>query len=836
MSALSCEILQVTEKPAADAPGSASRRSRLLPLAWLAVPLCACSFLLWTDSVRIGRVEYVSARAGWSVSEPDGHAGWQPRLIVPEHDNVSYEHLDQARQMLDRAEWRVRHVDYENAPDGRAVLSTSPYRWWLGLVAWCDHVVSGRGAGPALERAALMADPLLRLLVLLAGATFFTAWRFGAFPAALLSVGAAALFPLAGDFIPGAPDEHGLAQVLALWSVLPLLAGIGALHSSAEGARVRARRWFFCAGVIGALGMWVSVSTLAPVLAGIALGGVIAAWVSRGETAGSRAAAPGIAPWRDWAVGGAASTLVAFLIEYFPSHMAFWELRVIHPVLGLAWLGGGELLARTTAWIQGTKPGRAGRDIAAWVLAAAAVAGVPLALWRTHSLGFLTADLPSLRLSRLPDSPRAADSMAWLMRDGLTAPAWATLLPLLLCLPAIWLVVRRRGAVGPRASIAVALGPVLVALGFACRQLSWWNGFDGVLLALVVATSAALAATTRRPARWAWAALAALALLPGAILNLPREHAGEKSPLNQTEVVTLIERDLARWLAMHAGAGGAIALAPPNETITMYYYGGVRGLATLGWENQDGLGVAIRIVSASTPEEAQELIGRRGVTHIVIPEWAPYLDVFARMGLGQLEGTFINRLHKWELPPWLRPVPYILPEISGFEGHSVTVLEVVDSQDDATAASRLAEYYVEMDKLDLAAYAAQTLRRFPADIGALVARAQVENARGDADGFARTVDLILPRLSSRADRTLPLDRRVSLAVVLALGHHMDLARAQVRQCLDGLDEENLRSLSAGSLYHLQVLSKATGQGIPDARLRGLSMDLLPPILRHRVER
>jgi hypothetical protein len=300
--------------------------------------------------------------------------------------------------------------------------------------------------------------------------------------------------------------------------------------------------------------------------------------------------------------------------------------------------------------------------------------------------------------------------------------------------------------------------------------------------------------------------------------------------------VTLIERDLARWLAMHAGAGGAVALAPPNETITMYYYGGVRGLATLGWENQDGLGAAIRIVSASTPEEAQELIGRRGVTHIVIPQWAPYLDVFARMGLGQLEGTFINRLHHWELPPWLRPVPYILPEISGFEGHSVTVLEVVDAQDDATAASRLAEYYVEMDKLDFAASAAQTLRRFPADIGALVARAQVDNARGDTEGFARAVDLILPRLSSRADRTLALDQRVSLAVVLALGHHMDLAREQVRQCLAGLDDENLRSLSTGSLYHLQVLCRATDQGISDARLRGLSMDLLPPILRHRLER
>src|ERR1017187_7077941 len=93
--------------------------------------------------------------------------------------------------MFAGGEWRVRRVDYENAPDGREVFATSPYRWWLGLVAWFDHVLSGRGSGPSLERAALLADPLIHLL-LLAGTTIFVAWQFGAFPGALVSVGIAA--------------------------------------------------------------------------------------------------------------------------------------------------------------------------------------------------------------------------------------------------------------------------------------------------------------------------------------------------------------------------------------------------------------------------------------------------------------------------------------------------------------------------------------------------------------------------------------------------------------------------------------------------------------------
>jgi hypothetical protein len=298
----------------------------------------------------------------------------------------------------------------------------------------------------------------------------------------------------------------------------------------------------------------------------------------------------------------------------------------------------------------------------------------------------------------------------------------------------------------------------------------------------------------------------------------------------------MIERDLARWLALHAAPDGAVVLAPPNETVTMFYYGGARGIATLGWENREGLGAGIRIASASTPEESQELISRRGVTHLVIPQWDPYLDIYARMGLGQLEGSFMNRLHVWDLPPWLRPVSYLLPTIGGFEGQSVIIFEVVEEQDDATAKARLAEYFVEMDHLDLAAAAAQALRRFPADLGALVARAQVAKAVGDNDAFAHTVDLLLPQAAAGASRSLPWDRRVSLAIVLALAQHADLARVEVKRCLADVDDEKLRFLSTGSLYRLQVLSRSVGEEITNPRLRALALDLLPPSLRARIER
>jgi hypothetical protein len=88
-------------------------------------------------------------------------------------------------------------------------------------------------------------------------------------------------------------------------------------------------------------------------------------------------------------------------------------------------------------------------------------------------------------------------------------------------------------------------------------------------------------------------------------------------------------------------------------------------------------------------------------------------------------------------------------------------------------------------------------------------------------------------LSGGYDRTLPWDRRVSLAVVLAEGEHPDLAREQVRRCLDGIDEPRIRSLTTAALFRLQVLAKAFQLEISDPKLRNLARQLLPAELRDR---
>ena len=810
---------------------------RLSSLAWVAIPLCAVGFLLWTNTVRMRRVEIVSETGESAAGVPasGGHGGWQPRLIVPGHDNTSYQWLSQTRQMFASGEWRVRRVDYENAPFGHAVESASPYRWWLGAVAWLDHAVSGRPAGPALEQAALFADPLLHLLFL-AGATIFAAWQFGAFPAALLAAGIAALFPFASGYLPGAPNDQGLVRACTFWSVLLLVAGVRSAYSPAANPDGRARRWFWIAGVVGGFGLWIGTAVQVPVVAGIALGALIAAWVARSTPPGIPAPAPRILPWQTWGLGGAAASLAGYLIEYFPGHLGSWQLRVNHPLYGLAWLGGGVLLARSAAWIQGAAPGRNVREIGIWALSTAALASLPVGMWLTHNPGFLATDLlPSLQLSRISGGVSGTDLWAWLVQEQNVVRIWATVFPALLVLPAGWLILRQRTGTASRAAMAIALGPVLIALGFTCKQLSWWNQVDGALLALAVAGAAALGEpAASRLTRWAWTGCLALVFMLGATTILPRTEGETKDSLDETEILSLVERDLARWLSLHAAAGNAEVLAPYNLTATLHYYGGLRGLATLSRENMDGLGAAIRILGASTPEEAKELIDQRGITHIVIPSWDSYLEVYARMGMGTVEGTFYNQLARWQLPPWLKPVPYQFPTVSGLDAQSVTILEVVEDQDDASALSRVAEYFLEIGQREQAASMGQALRRFQANLGALAVRAEIESARADKTDFDRTFESLLRRLASGGDRSLPWDRRVSLAVVLARNQHADLAREQVRRCMAEVTEARLRSLGTSALYRLQVLGKAYGIGIGDPRLQRLAVDLLPADLRSRL--
>jgi predicted negative regulator of RcsB-dependent stress response len=164
------------------------------------------------------------------------------------------------------------------------------------------------------------------------------------------------------------------------------------------------------------------------------------------------------------------------------------------------------------------------------------------------------------------------------------------------------------------------------------------------------------------------------------------------------------------------------------------------------------------------------------------------------------------------------------------------VFASTDVQDDPLALSRLAEYFVEMGQLEFALRVAGTLvQKYPEDLNALIARAQVAAATSDSKEFSEALASLLPMIERGEDDGLPWDRRVGLAVVLAQARRQELARKQLERSVDEADETLLRSLSNGALYRFLVFMQRSNLHLPDAELRDLAPQLLPAEMRDTLE-
>lgn len=801
--------------------------SRLRPLVWILVLLGACAWVCRIAAVNLGRAETLSNLGGGdtiatAAASPTGYAGGVRKLVLPESNYESLQWIAQTQEMLARREWRLRHIGSDNAPVGRPTFAPSPYRWWLGAVAWADCQLSDRPLGQSVERAAVLGGPVLQLL-LLVGATVYAARFLSPLSAGLLAAALAFGFPFASNFLSPLPGDRALAQVLAVWTVLPLVVAIGTRTSGAGG-----RRHFVLAGLAGGAALWIDVGPATLLIFGCTLGGLLAAGLQR-RIARTESMDSGVAlPWRAWAWAGAGASLLAYVVEYAPDHLAGWRLDWNHPLYALAWLGAGELLQWGSPWLaEGRRPG--------WLrvgLTLGAVAPLFLGLLLTDGPGMFGPAAHTARLSLLPGTGDVGNLFEWMFHAPNTQIA-ALFLPFALLVPAGWYLWARPAAAASLAAVAVGLGPVLVLLAFAGWHLALWAALGGVWAALLVALTAAIP-NRSRAAGWSWSVAVGLAAVSGAVAVWPATPTGAGDAVTEVELEALLQRDLAHWLAARTPENGAVVLAPPAMTNLLNFFGGIRGLGTPDPGNREGFAAAVRLCAATSADEAEVLARKREITHVVLPSWDPFLDEYARLGTSQPEKTLMAWLHRWLPPRWLRPVPYLLPQADGIGDRAVVVFEVTEMQDQAGALGRMAEYFVEMGKLDEAGHVALALGEgFPDDINGSIARAGVALARGDSAELGRVLLALRPLLDRGADEDLPWDRRVALALVLAQGRQPELAKKQVRGCLAAADEMRLRQLSTVGLYRLLILGKAFGVQIEDPALSAYAHGLLPPEMRAR---
>lgn len=811
---------------------------------WLFLLLCALALFVWSTAQRHARAKFVTdTDAEERVVDPTSPTGFAQEkrwFIAGERNNRSYQWLEETEQMFSKGEWRVRRVSQENAPAGRPVLNGSPYRWWLGSLAKGAQLCTGLPIGVCIERVACLSDPLLLIGALCL--TSFFVWRhWGGRAAGGFSVLATTIYPFSGGFIPSAPDDHGLSWLLGLWTLLPIFATAYSNKNYTSKNRGRNETLLLVlSAAAGAAGLWVNAIEQSFFLIAVFIGALLAEVFTDEKQARTAVFPHGDAPdlyspisWRIWSLTGAATAFALYLLEYFPAHLDLQPL-VNHPLYALGWLGFGEALTtvqnRTPEFRDQRKWVRLLHILAAVVL----IAALPTVLFLKAGTSFFRADEYAVRLSFLPNSPVGPNLFRWIARDGFGRASLATLTPLILVIFGVGFALSRKPiSRARRFALIFAASAAVLLVGHACFQLREWAAADAAILALTPLLFFERRGQVRT-STWGPITGAATVSVFGLLMLWEKPFRAEAAAFTPLEVQSLIERQLAHWLSDHASARQPIVLLPPDRTTAWCFHGNLRGLGTANLENSDGVATTVRIAAATSAEEAQGLIAERGVNYLILPSWDTDLDTFARWSRRNPEDAFVMALHHWALPPWLQALPYRMPQIPGFESESVVILKVTEETNRVAGLARLAEFFIETEKLNEAASISELLRKFPTDLNALIALATIEKAAGSTDELGRTIEAIVSSLGAGADRSLGWDRRLSLAVVLAQAGQSELAKQQFVRCLERVNETRIRSLTTASLYRLLALSKVFDTPIADQKIKILAVSLLPKQLRERL--
>ena len=406
--------------------------------------------------------------------------------------------------------------------------------------------------------------------------------------------------------------------------------------------------------------------------------------------------------------------------------------------------------------------------------------------------------------------------LSWWRRDGLSSPLFATALPMILVAGLLAQAVRARASIGV---LRLSAGLSLVAVFLALWRVPLFGLAD-----LIVAIALGVAVSKTRPfSRWWW--LSPLTLLPGIILAWPSPKTPAPGTFTSNEWQALVLRDLSHELA--AREPHAVVLASPAVSADLAYAGGLNTLTESGIASADTI---MRICQSTTMEEAQMLINAHHVRYLVFVTWDP----FFRVDANSRANTFIEQLHRWNLPPWLRAIPYLLPSISGRSTDRVVILSVVPEQDEAGATANLAEYFLESGDFSRAQVLLPELERFPTDLSAIVAQIQIELAANPHAISSEKIRTLREAVEAQADQALTLPQQIELALVLARANADDLARPIISECANNLTAADALNLSPRNLLRFFALCHYYKRDLADQKVDALAWRLLPPGSQQKV--
>lgn len=637
-----------------------------------------------------------------SETSPTGFEGGMRRVILPTVGADGYQWVMHTQKLLHDGGWRIRFTDQDNAPHGREIHWSHSFIWWLIAVGQVHSFLTGWPLPASVEAVCPYANTLL-LVLLVVSLPWLVLRKFGVPAACSLALGLGGVYLFYEFFMVGYPDHHGIAVAASLMCTLFLaFAGGGWVRSgTAENPPAveygssleNARWWFVCSALAGATALWISAATAVPVFAGVGLGALLSVLFWHRPSPTERYL-PDL--WRLWGFTGFCGSLAFYLLEYFPSHMGM-RLEVNHPLYALAWLCAGELLARIARWrTEGVRPW-SGRFAVPLLLALfAGVALLPLLIKLAPERFFWVSDsfLWALHRDHISEFKSIYRKVTGSRVQGILIILSVIPFLSLLALPLLSLKSLGRSW---KAMLLLTLFPAVVLTTLGLFQIRWLGIADGLWLA-VLPTWVACALVAVRVHRFPlWQRLVATAFFLTLLIQYPQNvlltsinRIGKTPSLGPSETFNLVVRDLAHYLRRQAGDREIVVLSGPTTTTWLMFYGGIKGVGTLYWENVEGLKSAAAMYAAPNETEARKLIEQNKITHVAIFSVDAFSSQYVRLIRGLPPGSepmdaFAQRfLYESAMPGWLTPIHYRLPE--RLSENWVAIAEVRPEQTPAEAS------------------------------------------------------------------------------------------------------------------------------------------------------
>lgn len=669
---------------------------------------------------------------------------------------------------------RLRSTVIDNAPVGREVHWNSAYAWWLASCGKFRQIFFGESLTRATENAAMWAN--LPLLLLFSGGMGWWVFRRAGLAAGLVTM--VAFFghgSLYEGFWPGYVDHHGivLAAVLGLALGAFFMRGgwVARGDEAARGAARSAARW---SGFWGGVALWINAATAIPAIALVALAAVVATVTNRRELKAANAVCEG-ALWREWGRSGALTSVVFYLLEYFPSHLG-WRLEVNHPLYALSWWAAAEWMAKgMPLWFGREQPASgAWRQLGAttrWTLPLVLAPLGAILLWGTKVFVLVDPFLVGLHRTITEFVPL----LTRVSFEGILLHHDRVLLWPLLYLGAFllgWWATKV-----DRWALVFALLTALPVHLMGLWQSRWaMNAAPGHILLLIVVAAALLDRTagTASRGRRIVSVVALLLVFLGPALGLRLGAVWLTAPFSQIssgDARQLIYREVAQTIRNSQPVGEVVLFASPNTSVNVAFFGGFKTLGTLYWENIEGLKAAAALSAAQSESEAAALVRQHGVTHLVFLRAANYVAEYAVLlhphyREKEVKQSFGYRLmYEREIPVWLEALPYAPPSgVPAGVDREVMVFRVNFEQRTADATYRLGLMQNSRKEFDQAfATFTETLRIDPQHSGAMLRRAELFFARQEWAAAVAEFD--------RAGALVPEHERQLFLTQVGVGFH-----------------------------------------------------------------